>query len=136
MTPENRPEKGLAKKAYGVIKAGGHSLKRIGFGDIYALIDERADEAKQHREENFRYLNNKIDSLGQRLDARIDAVDQKVDSLAERIDNRMDALDKKIDTQIGLLRQEMGQVNQRLDTVIQMLMDMNRQMVDLIKQRS
>jgi len=140
MTPENQPEKGFTKKAYGIVKGAGHTFKRVTLGDIYSLIETRADEAKGHREENFRYLNTKIDTqIGEvrqeigSIRQEIGAVNQRVDSLGQKIDtqvgqlrqemnNRMDSLDRKIDSQIG-------EVNKRLDTIMQILFDLSKQKV-------
>jgi len=140
MTPENQPENGIAKKAYGIIKAGGHSFKRATLGDIYTLIDERSNEAREHREENFRYLNTRIDSQVGEVRQELGKVTQRIDTLADRMDNRIDILSQKIDDQIGKVNQridtlgqkmddQIGKVNQRLDSIMQILIDLSKQKI-------
>jgi chromosome segregation ATPase len=115
MTPENQPEKGFAKKAYGIVKGAGHTFKRATLGDIYALIDQRADEAREHREENFRYLNNRIDTQISEVRKEISDVRKEISDVRQEIG--------AVRQEIGSVRQEMGQINNRLDTIMQMMID-------------
>ena len=112
-------------------KATAQAIKEISLKDIYDAIGQ----GKQRQEEDFRYLNQRIDSLSQKIDTQIGQVNQ-----------RMDTLNQKIDTEVGQIRQEIGQLNQkidsqgsqlnqRMDTVIQMLMELSKQIVELSKQK-
>jgi tetrahydromethanopterin S-methyltransferase subunit G len=161
MTPENQPEPGMVKKAYGIIKAGGHSFKRATLGDIYSLIETRADEAKEHSEENFRYLNTKIDNqigevrqeIGQvrqeigAVRQEIGAVNQRIDNLGQKIDTqigdvnkRIDNLGQRLDARMDTLDRKIdtqtGEVNKRLDSIMQMLIGMSKQIIELSRQKN
>jgi hypothetical protein len=46
------------------------------------------------------YLGGKIDSLGARLDARIDTLEGRIDSLGARLDARLDALAGRLDAHL------------------------------------
>jgi DNA repair exonuclease SbcCD ATPase subunit len=89
-------------------------IKRITLDDVYQEIETKTGEIKKRQEEDFRYLNRRIDDLG----------------------GRIDALSQKIDTQIGEVRQEIGQTNRRFDTVIQMILDLSKQVAEIAKQKN
>jgi len=75
--------------------------------EIYELIDERAEGIKK---------------------AVIEEIRQKQDEDLRYINQRIDSLNQRIDSQGS-------QLNQRMDTIMQMLMDMNRQLVEIAKQK-
>lgn len=82
-------------------------IKKVSLEIIYEAVEERTGEIKtdiagikSKQEEDFRYLNRRIDDMGKKID------------------------------DVG------GQLNQRIDTVIQMLMEMNKQITDLSKQKN
>jgi uncharacterized coiled-coil DUF342 family protein len=153
MTPENQPEMGIAKKAYGMIKGAGHSFKRATLGDIYTLIETRADEARQHREENFRYLNTRIDTQIGDVRQEIGLVRQEIGTVRQEIgavrqeigavNHRIDTLGQKVDDQIKEVRQEIKEVRQEIGSVRQELSNrldtitsIMQVLVDLSKQKS
>ena len=79
-------------------------VRKVTFELVYDVVDERTkeiihkiEEIDGKREEDFRYLNQRIDQLRQELKGDIDR-----------------------------LRQEMSGINRRIDTVIQMLSDIGR----------
>jgi len=81
------------------------AVKKITLEAVYEIIDERTKEIKKdveeirHRqEEDFRYINQKIDSQTNQVRQEINEV-----------------------------RQEIGQLNQRIDTVIGLLVDISKQ---------
>jgi len=71
------------------------AAKRVSMDDIYVAIDALKDQ----QSEESRHLNQRIDSVNQ------------------RIDNLSSQLSQKIDTQVGQMRQEIGQLNQRIDNL-------------------
>ncbi|MCX7792817.1 MAG: hypothetical protein N2257_00205 [Thermodesulfovibrionales bacterium] len=101
-------------------------VKKVTLELIYQVVEERTEELKRgiedikkRQEEDFRYLNNKIDMQIGQLRQEVGQLRQEIGSVEEKINN-------KIDTQIGQLRQEMGQLNQRIDTVIQLLVEITK----------
>lgn len=75
---------------------------------IYPAVDERTEKILEHlkkierrQEEDFRYLNDKMDA-------------------------HFAQLNQRIDTQIGQVRNEIAQLNQRIDTVIQLLVNIKK----------
>jgi len=78
-----------------------HAIKKVTLELIYQVVDERTSEIleeiksiKKRQEEDFRYLNDKIDTqIGQ------------------------------VRGEIGQVRNEISQLNQRIDTVIQLLIN-------------
>ena len=134
-------------KITGPLMAAGRSIKRVTLDDIYTSIEKNADESKQRQEESSRYFNQRIDTLGKKIDDMGGQLNQKIDTQIGQvrqeigqINQRIDSLSQKADTQAGQLNQKIdtqtGQVNQRLDTVMQMLMDLSKQMMELSKQKS
>lgn len=84
-----------------------HAIKKVTLELIYEVVDERTskilerlEKIERRQEEDFRYLNDKIDTqFGQ---------------LNQKIDSQITQLNQKIDSQTG-------QLNHRIDTVIQLL---------------
>jgi predicted nucleic acid-binding Zn-ribbon protein len=98
-------------------------MKKVSLEIIYEAIEERTreikeeiGELKQKQENDFRYLNQKIDT-------QIGQVRQEIGQVRQEIGQ----VNQKIDSQIGQVRQEIGQLNQRFDTVMQMLVEINKQ---------
>jgi len=104
-----RGSKGSYKMREQLAKATAQAIKEISLKDIYDAIGQ----GKQRQEEDFRYLNQRIDSLSQKIDTQIGQVNQRIDTLSSQ-------LNQKIDTQIG-------QISQRLDTIMQLLVDIAKQ---------
>lgn len=106
-------------------------IKRVTLEAIYEVVEERTGEIKSDitelkakQEKDFRYLNDKVDTLGRELRQDIGQVRQEIGQINQRID----ALSQKADTQAG-------QVNQRFDTVLQMLLDLSKQVAEIAKQK-
>ncbi len=85
------------------------ALKKVTLELIYEVVDERTkeikdaiDEVKRRQEEDFRFLNQKIDTQVGQIRQEIGQLNQKIDS-------------------------QIGQLNQRIDTVIQLLVDISKQ---------
>ncbi|MEW6381864.1 MAG: hypothetical protein AB1611_19995 [bacterium] len=91
-------------------KTTAKALKRTVLDDIYTIMDE----VKHRQEEDSRFFNNKIDSLSNQLNQRIDTV-------STLLIQRIDQMNQKIDNQGGELRQEIGAINQRIDNLGQKL---------------
>jgi len=77
------------------------------------------------------------------LEIIYDAVEEKttdirtdIAELKQKQETDFRYLNQRIDTQIGQVRQEIGQLNQRFDSVLQVLMDINRQLVEISKQKN
>ena len=99
------------------------AIKKVTLELIYQVVDERTkdilsvvNDIKKRQEEDFRYLNQKIDSQIGQVKAEITALNQKIDSQIGQVRAEITALNQKIDSQIG-------QLNQRIDAVIQLLVD-------------
>jgi hypothetical protein len=106
-------------------------IKKVSLEIIYDAVEDRTGEIKSDitelkakQEKDFRYLNDKVDTLGRELRQDIGQVRQEIGQTNQRIDS----LSQKTDTQAG-------QVNQRLDTVMQMLVELSKQVVELSKQK-
>lgn len=85
-----------------------HAIKKVTLELIYEVVDERTtkildrlEKIERRQEEDFRYLNDKIDTqIGQ--------------------------LRSEMRSEMGQLRNEIGQMNQRIDTIIQLLVDIKK----------
>ena len=82
------------------------AIKRITLDDLYTAIDD----VKNRQEEDYRFLNVKLDTISTHLN-------QKIDIQVGQIRQEIGQLNQKIDTQIGGIRQEIGQLNQRIDNL-------------------
>ncbi len=92
------------------------ALKKVTLELIYEVVDERTkeikdaiDEVKRRQEEDFRFLNQKIDTQVGQIRQEIGQVRQEIGQLNQKIDSQI------------------GQLNQRIDTVIQLLIDISKQ---------
>ncbi len=90
-------------------------VKKVTLEIVYEIVDERTkdiyrklERIEERQEEDFKYLNQKIDQLNQKIDIQIGQLRQEVKE------------------EIGQLRQELDRINQRLDTIMQVLMDIVR----------
>ena len=97
-------------------------VKKITLEVIYEIVDERTrdiyqklEKIESRQEEDFRYMNQKIDS-------QIGQVRQEIGQLRQEIGQ----LRQEIKEEVGQLRQELNRINQRLDTIMQVLMDIVR----------
>ena len=90
-------------------------VKKVTLEVIYEAVDERTgkildvvNEIRKKQEDDFRYLNQKIDT-------QIGPVRQEISQL-----------NQKIDAQGAQLNQRMDQLGQRMDTVVQLLVDIKK----------
>ena len=90
-------------------------VKKVTLEVIYEVVDERTEkildvvnEIRKKQEDDFRYLNQKIDT-------QIGAVRQEISQL-----------NQKIDAQGAQINQRIDQLGQRMDTVIQLLVDIRK----------
>jgi len=90
-------------------------VKKVTLEIIYEVVDERTEkildvvnEIRKKQEDDFRYLNQKIDT-------QIGAVRQEISQL-----------NQKIDAQGAQINQRIDQLGQRMDTVIQLLVDIRK----------
>ncbi len=109
------------------------AIKKVTLELIYQVVEERTKELlevvndiKKRQEEDFRFLNQKIDTQIGQVRQEIGQVRQEVAQLNQKIDTQSAQLNQKIDTEIGQLRQEISQLNQRIDTIIQLLVDIKK----------
>ena len=123
------------------------AIKKVTLELVYEVVDERTksilevvNEIKRRQEEDFRYLNNKIDTQIGQLRQEMAQLEQRLDAQIGQLRQEMGQLRQEI----GQLRQEMGQLrqeimqitqkvdsqisqlNQRIDTVIQLIVDLKR----------
>ncbi len=118
-------------------------VRKVTLELVYEVVDERTkeiiykiEELEKKREEDFKYLNQKIDTQTGQLRNEMGQLRNEMGQLRGEIGQLRDEikrLDEKIDNQtsqlrqeIGQLRNEMTQINHRIDTVIQMLSDILR----------
>jgi septal ring factor EnvC (AmiA/AmiB activator) len=97
-------------------------VKKVTLEVIYEVVDERTEkileivnEIKKKQEDDFRYLNQKIDTQIGQVRQEMGQVRQEIGQLRQEVAQ----LNQKIDTQIS-------QLNQRIDTVIQLLVDIKK----------
>ncbi|NUO10291.1 MAG: hypothetical protein HUU08_16805 [Candidatus Brocadia sp.] len=84
-----------------------------------ALQDIVAPELKTLQVE-IRRLDEKIDSLDGRLNARMDSLDYKIESLDEKLNTRIDSLKAEITTEIKRLDEKIDiaiQIRERLAAI-------------------
>ncbi|CUS84472.1 hypothetical protein [Candidatus Kryptobacter tengchongensis] len=113
------------------------AIKKVTLELIYEVVDERTknilevvNEIKRRQEEDFRYLNDKIDMQVNQLRQEMGQLRQEIAQLNQKIDSQIAQLNQKIDSQIAQLNQkidsQIAQLNQRIDTVIQLLIDLKK----------
>ena len=102
------------------------AVKKVTLEVIYEVVEERSKEIyeklekiERRQEEDFRYLNQKIDTQIGQLRQEIGQLRQEMNQLNQKIDDNISQLRQEI-------RQEVSQLNQRIDTVIQLLVDLSR----------
>ena len=101
-------------------KATAQAIKEITLKDIYDAIGQ----VKQRQEEDFRYLNQRIDSLNQKVDSEVSQVRQEVGQVRQEIGQvhqRIDTLSGQLNSLSGQLNSVSSQLNARLDTIIQLI---------------
>jgi len=105
-------------------------IRKVTLELVYEVVDERTKEIldrierlERQREEDFRYLNQKIDTQIGQVRQEISQLRQEIKRLDEKIDNQVNQLRQEM----GQIRQEISQINQRLDTIIQMMVDILRE---------
>ncbi|MFN3740330.1 MAG: hypothetical protein ACK4TF_06630 [Thermodesulfovibrionales bacterium] len=120
------------------------AIKKVTLELIYQVVEERTkdilevvNDIKKRQEDDFRFLNQKIDNqIGQvrqeigQVRQEIGQVRQEIAQLNQKIDSQIAQLNQKIDSQIAQLNQkidsQIAQLNQRIDTVIQLLIDIKK----------
>ena len=63
----------------------------------FTALDNKIDNVETRLNARIDALDNKIDNVETKLNARIDALDNKIDNVETRLNARIDALDNKID---------------------------------------
>ncbi len=122
-------------------------VRKVTLELVYEVVDERTREIIQRiedlgrkREEDFKYLNQKIDHQVDQLRSEIKRLDEKMDSQTGQLRLEIGQLRQEVKEETAQLRQEMNQlrqemgqmrheivqINHRIDTVIQMLSDLLR----------
>ncbi len=101
-------------------------VKKITLEVIYDIVDERTrdiyrklEKIGERQESDFKYLNQKIDQLNQKVDIQIG-------QLRQEMREEIGQLRQEVKEEASQLRQELDRINQRLDTIMQVLMDIVR----------
>jgi len=115
-------------------------VREVSLELVYEVVDERTkeviqriEELERKREEDFKYLNQKIDTQTGQLRGEIGQLRNEIKRLDEKIDNQtaqlrqeMNLFRQEVKEETSQLRQEITQINHRIDTVIQMLSEILR----------
>ncbi len=122
-------------------------VRKVTLELVYEVVDERTkeiiqkiEELERRREEDFKYLNQKIDTqagqlrgeMGQlrheigQLRNEIKRLDEKIDTQTAQLRQEMNQLRQEVKEETNQLRQDITQINHRIDTVIQMLSEILR----------
>ncbi len=109
--------------SFDTLRAATRLQEEAGFSEQQArvLISTIADGMDENlaTKDDIATVNQRIDTLDQKLDQRIDALDQKldqrIDALDQKLDQRIDALDQKLDQRIVALDQKLDQRTVALD---------------------
>lgn len=86
------------------------SIKKVTLELIYEVVDERTSgilqeikEIKKRQEEDFRYLNDKIDTQGNQLRSEIGQLRNEIAQLRNEMSQLAQRFDQKFDTLIQLI---------------------------------
>ncbi len=97
-------------------------VKKVTLEVVYEVVDERTKEIlavvkeiEKRQNEDFRYLNQKIDTQIGQVRSEMGQLRQEITQMREEFKAEIHRLDEKID-----------RMNQRIDTVIQMLSEIMR----------
>ena len=97
-------------------------VKKVTLEAVYEVVDERTKEIlevvkeiEKRQNEDFRYLNQKIDTQIGQVRSEMGQLRQEITQMREEFKAEIHRLDEKID-----------RMNQRIDTVIQMLSEIMR----------
>jgi|GEM_PF-3086240 len=109
----------------GIATATAKAIKEITLKDIYEAIEH----GKQRQEDDFRYLNQRIDNLSQKIDYEIGQIRQEMGQFRQEIGQLRQEMGQ-FRQEIGQVRQEMGQIRQetslRLDNITQLLLQIGQ----------
>ena len=115
-------------------------IKKVTLEVVYDIVDERTKEIyskleriERRQEEDFKYLNQKIDQLNQKVDIQIGQLRQETREEIGQLRQEINQLRQETKEEIGRLRQEINQVrqeldriNQRIDVLIQMVANLQK----------
>ncbi len=119
-------------------------VKKITLEVIYDIVDERTkdiyrklEKIEDRQESDFKYLNQKIDQLNQKVDIQIGQLRQEIKEDVGRLRQEMNQLRQEVKEEISQLRQEMREeignlkkdidrINQRIDVLIQMVANLQK----------
>ncbi len=104
-------------------------VKKATLEVVYEVVDERTKEIlevikklEERQEEDFRYLNQKIDTQMGQLRSEMGQIRQEIGQLRQE----MTQMREEFKTEINRLDEKIDRMNQRIDTVIQMLSEIMR----------
>ncbi len=85
-------------------------VRRVTLELVYEVVDERTkeiihriEELERKREEDFKYLNQKIDTQTNQLRQEMGQLRQEISQLNQKIDASQQQLNQRIDTVIQML---------------------------------
>ncbi len=104
-------------------------VKKVTLEMVYEVVDERTKEIlerirkiEERQEEDFRYLNQKIDTQTGQVRNEMGQLRQEIGQLRQE----MTQMREEFKTEIHRLDEKIDRMNQRIDTVIQMLSEIMR----------
>jgi len=108
-------------------------VKKVTLEVIYEVVDERTEkilgvvnEIRKKQEDDFRYLNQKIDTQIGAVRQELSQLNQKIDAQGAQLNQKIDAQGAQLNQRMDQLNQRMDQLGQRMDTVVQLLVDIKK----------
>lgn len=99
--------------------------------DIYALLVT----IQLNMQENFTFLNKKIDEVEERLNKKIDAVEARLNSRIDAVEIQIQEVETRLSTRIESVRKELKQDICNTKTVLRKEIAKNRsELVDFIEE--
>ncbi len=108
-------------------------VKKITLEVVYDIVDERTkdiyrklEKIEERQESDFKYLNQKIDQLNQKVDIQIGQLRQEVREEINQLRQEVKEDINQLRQEMNQLRQEMNGINQRIDVLIQMVANLQK----------
>ncbi len=101
-------------------------VKKVTLEIVYEIVDERTrdiyqklEKIEKRQEEDFRYLNQKIDT-------QIGQLRQEMNQLRQEVKEEISQLRQEMREEIGNLKKDIDRINQRIDVLIQMVANLQK----------
>ncbi len=119
-------------------------VKKITLEVIYDIVDERTrdiyrklEKIEERQESDFKYLNQKIDQLNQKVDIQIGQLRQEMkedvgqfrqemNQLRQEVKEEISQLRQEVKEEVGNLKKDIDRINQRIDVLIQMVANLQK----------